>query len=90
MSPGKRRSARATAKGDQRVACDATVCTFCGRGPDLSTGALIRLPGWRRWCHRACYDAHPELATAEERRVAETLARSKRRRLPAAARAAVR
>lgn len=62
------------------MACDETVCTFCGQGPDLSTGALIRLPGWRRWVHRRCYDAHPELATAAERRMAQQLASSKSQR----------
>jgi len=46
----------------------------------VSTGALIRLPGWRRWVHRRCFDAHPELATVAERRMAQQLAAGKSQR----------
>ena len=56
---------------------DAAVCTLCGLGPDLATGALIRLPATFRWAHRKCLDVHVDRALAATRRVAHV----KQRRL---------
>ena len=51
------------------------MCVVCGREPDLTTGALIQLPGTYRWVHRACLERDVELALSTARRVAHVTQR---------------
>ncbi len=72
----------ATCNSDGRrshVVRDPVLCTLCGHGPDLSRGAVVKLPGTHRWLHRACLPAHPDVAQAIAKRVARTLAFRERR-----------
>ena len=57
------------------MACDHTVCTVCGREADLTTGALIQLPGTYRWVHRACLDRDGALSLSTTRRLAHVARR---------------
>jgi hypothetical protein len=69
MSRDRHPSGRVTAEGG-RVVRDPAICTVCSQGPDLATGALIRLPGTYRWVHRTCLSSARRVAHVKQRRLA--------------------
>lgn len=65
---------------------DEAVCVVCGEPASLARGAVVRVPGERRWWHVRCLGACPELAAAAARHVQRAFRFREPRRLTPAAR----